>query len=75
MIHSLTILTTKKLELSRYGLVGESAKYPAKIAILTARAEEFKAALEIKDGSKLSVALQRAGEKAGVSRMRILMLH
>lgn len=54
------------LELSRYGLPEDSANYPAKIAILTARAEEFKAALEIKDESKLAVALRSAGEKAGI---------
>ncbi len=54
------------LELSRYGLSEDAAAYPAKIAILTARAEEFKAALEIKEGSKLAVALRSAGEKAGV---------
>ncbi|KAG7374869.1 hypothetical protein IV203_013964 [Nitzschia inconspicua] len=39
---------------------------PAKIAILTARAEEFKAALEIKDESKLAVALRSAGTAAGI---------
>jgi hypothetical protein len=54
------------LELSRYGLPKESSSYPAKIAVLTARAEEFKAALEIKDESKLAVALRSAGEKAGI---------
>ena len=40
---------------------------PAKIAILTARAEEFKAALEIKPDSKLAVAMRSAGERAGIS--------
>jgi len=54
------------LELSRYSLPENCAKYPPKIAILTARAEEFKAALEIKAGSKLAVALRTAGEKAGI---------
>eukprot|EP00531_Pseudo-nitzschia_arenysensis_P002932 CAMPEP_0116125978 /NCGR_PEP_ID=MMETSP0329-20121206/6091_1 /TAXON_ID=697910 /ORGANISM="Pseudo-nitzschia arenysensis, Strain B593" /LENGTH=287 /DNA_ID=CAMNT_0003620039 /DNA_START=141 /DNA_END=1001 /DNA_ORIENTATION=+ len=54
------------LELSRNGLSEDAAAYPAKIAILTARAEELKAALEIKEGSKLAVALRSAGEKAGV---------
>jgi hypothetical protein len=39
---------------------------PAKIAILTARAEELKAALEIKEESKLAVALRQAGNAAGV---------
>jgi hypothetical protein len=55
------------LAMSRHGLSGDDAKSPAKIAVLTARAEEFKAALEIKEGSKLAVALRRAGEKQGVS--------
>jgi len=59
------------LELSRYGLTEQFASYPAKIAILTARAEEFKAALEIKDGSKLAVALRSAGEKAGIENWGI----
>jgi hypothetical protein len=54
------------LELSRHGLTGEDAMSPAKIAILTARAEEFKAALEIKEGSKLAKALRNAGEAAGI---------
>lgn len=54
------------LGLSRYGLPEEFESYPAKIAILTARAEEFKAALEIKEGSKLAVALRSAGEKANI---------
>lgn len=40
---------------------------PPKAAILTARAEEFKAALEIKEGSKLAEAFRRTGEAAGVS--------
>jgi len=53
------------LELSRYGLP-KSSNCPAKIAILTARAEEFKIALEIKDSSKLAVALRTAGEDAGI---------
>jgi hypothetical protein len=39
---------------------------PAKIAILTARAEEFKGALEIKEQSKLAVALRQAGNANGV---------
>lgn len=54
------------LAMSRHGLSSEDAASPAKIAVLTARAEEFKAALEIKEGSKLSMALRRAGEKEGV---------
>jgi hypothetical protein len=54
------------LELSRHGLSDDDALSPAKLAILTARAEEFKAALEIKEGSKLAVALRTAGETAGI---------
>lgn len=54
------------LEVSRHGLAQDDATCPAKIAILTARAEEFKAALEIKDESKLAVALRSAGERAGI---------
>lgn len=38
---------------------------PAKPAILTARAEEFKAALEIKGSSKLAIAFRETGRKAG----------
>lgn len=40
---------------------------PPKIAILTARAEEFKIALQLKDDSPLVTALRQAGETAGVS--------
>lgn len=54
------------LAVSRHGLSGDDAASPAKIAVLTARAEEFKAALEIKEGSKLAVALRQAGEREGV---------
>ncbi|KAK1747789.1 hypothetical protein QTG54_001752 [Skeletonema marinoi] len=39
---------------------------PPKVAVLTARAEEFKAALEIKEGSKLAKALRRTGEMSEV---------
>mmetsp|Transcript_30276 Transcript_30276/g.88561 ORF Transcript_30276/g.88561 Transcript_30276/m.88561 type:complete len:353 (+) Transcript_30276:86-1144(+) len=39
---------------------------PPKVSILTARAEEFKAALELKEDSKLAVAFRSAGEDAGV---------
>lgn len=35
--------------------------------MLTARAEEFKVALEIKSSSKLAVAMRTAGERAGIS--------
>ena len=37
---------------------------PAKVAILTARAEEFKLALELKDDSKLGQALRKTGEQS-----------
>lgn len=40
---------------------------PAKVAILTARAEEFKAALELKASSSLARKFAQAGERAGVS--------
>ena len=39
---------------------------PSKVSVLTARAEEFKAALELKEDSKLAVSFRRAGEDAGV---------
>ena len=41
---------------------------PPKVAILTARAEEFKAALELKEDSKIAVALRQAAEASGVSQ-------
>jgi hypothetical protein len=40
---------------------------PAKVAILTARAEEFKLALELKADNPLSIAFARAGEAVGVT--------
>lgn len=55
------------LEVSRYGLSDEDKYSPPKVAILTARAEEFKAALEIKQTSKLAVAMREAGEKVGIT--------
>jgi len=67
------------LELSRYGISSlqktksrhhqqqqQQQQTPAKIAILTARAMEFKSILEIKPNSKLAVSLRTAGEKAGI---------
>eukprot|EP00560_Eucampia_antarctica_P009503 CAMPEP_0197829318 /NCGR_PEP_ID=MMETSP1437-20131217/5754_1 /TAXON_ID=49252 ORGANISM="Eucampia antarctica, Strain CCMP1452" /NCGR_SAMPLE_ID=MMETSP1437 /ASSEMBLY_ACC=CAM_ASM_001096 /LENGTH=287 /DNA_ID=CAMNT_0043430903 /DNA_START=162 /DNA_END=1023 /DNA_ORIENTATION=- len=39
--------------------------YPPKVAVLTARAEEFKIALELKENSKLAVAFRKTGEKMG----------
>lgn len=55
------------LEISRYGIADLDMAVPPKVAIVTARAEEFKVALEIKENSKLAVAMRTAGEKAGVS--------
>ena len=40
---------------------------PPKVAVLTARAEEFKAALEIKDESKLAQAFRRTGEASAIN--------
>jgi len=44
-----------------------STVIPPKLAILTARAEEFKVALELKANSKVAVALAKAGKAAGIS--------
>lgn len=55
------------LELSCYN--GEGVPpciTPPKVAILTARAEEFKIALELKDTSSLAIAFREAGEAAGI---------
>lgn len=52
------------LMLSMFPLQGNEK--PAKVAVLTARAEEFKAALELKESSKLAIAFRRAGENVGV---------
>ena len=41
---------------------------PPKIAILTARAEEFKAALELKESSSLAKAFRQAGEAEGIPK-------
>lgn len=41
---------------------------PPKVAILTARAEEFKAALELKESSSLAQAFRKAGEAEGVEQ-------
>eukprot|EP00581_Thalassiosira_minuscula_P008124 CAMPEP_0183705292 /NCGR_PEP_ID=MMETSP0737-20130205/2445_1 /TAXON_ID=385413 /ORGANISM="Thalassiosira miniscula, Strain CCMP1093" /LENGTH=326 /DNA_ID=CAMNT_0025932429 /DNA_START=169 /DNA_END=1149 /DNA_ORIENTATION=- len=40
---------------------------PPKVAVLTARAEEFKAALEIKDESKLAQAFRKTGESSKIN--------
>lgn len=55
------------LELSRRRSDGSFTETPPKVAILTARAEEFKVALELKETSKLAVAFRTAGEDIGVS--------
>ena len=55
------------LEISRHGISSDEAAVPPKVAILTARAEEFKMALEIKSSSKLAIAMRKAGEQAGIS--------
>mmetsp|Transcript_1977 Transcript_1977/g.2681 ORF Transcript_1977/g.2681 Transcript_1977/m.2681 type:complete len:310 (-) Transcript_1977:245-1174(-) len=39
---------------------------PPKVAILTARAEEFKLALELKEDSKLAVSFRKTGEATGI---------
>jgi len=44
----------------------ESPLVPPKVAVLTARAEEFKAALEIKEESKLAQAFRKTGESSKV---------
>jgi hypothetical protein len=54
------------LEVSLSGQSRNAEKCPPKVAILTARAEEFKAALELKEDSKVAVALRGAGESMGV---------
>jgi hypothetical protein len=40
---------------------------PPKVAILTARAEEFKVALELKETSKLAIAFREAGEEMNIA--------
>lgn len=43
-----------------------SLLWPAKVAILTARAEEFKMALELKPDSPLATTFRKAGEAVGI---------
>mmetsp|Transcript_7941 Transcript_7941/g.16648 ORF Transcript_7941/g.16648 Transcript_7941/m.16648 type:complete len:281 (-) Transcript_7941:535-1377(-) len=45
----------------------QSQPTPCKVAILTARAEEFKLALELKEDSSLAVAFRQAGQNLGIS--------
>jgi hypothetical protein len=55
------------LELSQYQGEGrELTMTPPKVAILTARAQEFKLALELKPTSKLARAFTKAGQAASV---------
>jgi hypothetical protein len=49
-----------------FELTVHSSSSPMNLAVLTARAEEFKAALELKPTSPICVKAKRAGEKAGV---------
>ena len=51
-------------ELSCYQLPSKTIQ-PAKVAILTARAEEFKIALQLKSSSKLAKAFRNTGKQAG----------
>lgn len=54
------------LELSRQRSDGSTTITPPKVAILTARAEEFKLALELKETSKLAIAFREAGEAINI---------
>jgi hypothetical protein len=54
------------LELSMYNPINGATMTPPKVAILTARAEEFKMALELKDSSSLAMTFKETGERAGV---------
>jgi hypothetical protein len=54
------------LEICSHGLPLADKTCPPKIAVLTARAEEFKMALEIKENSKLAVVMRSAGERMGI---------
>jgi hypothetical protein len=45
---------------------GKLQKCPPKVAILTTRVEEFKAALELKQDSKIAIALRTAARASGV---------
>jgi hypothetical protein len=55
-------VTEFMLQLSRSG----GSMTPPKVAILTARAEEFKAALELKETSKIAKAFKATGKAAGI---------
>jgi hypothetical protein len=54
------------LELSRRKSDGSTTNTPPKVAILTARAEEFKVALELKETSKLAISFREAGEEMSI---------
>lgn len=67
-LHSVTINKRAHEEhiSERGGNTGNSDLHisPPKVAVLTARAEEFKAALEIKEDSKLAKAFRKTGESS-----------
>jgi len=50
------------------GISTQEGLAPPKVAVLTARAEEFKLALELKDDSKLAKAFRKTGEDYGVEQ-------
>lgn len=56
------VISDDKVNKNTHGLV------PPKVAVLTARAEEFKIALELKDNSKLAKAFRKTGEDSGVEQ-------
>ena len=56
-----------QLSLGLGGMAVIDRRPPAKVAILTARAEEFKAALQFKDSHPVAVAFRKTGEGAGVT--------
>jgi len=50
------------------GISPEDGLAPPKVAVLTARAEEFKLALELKEDSKLAKAFRKTGQDYGVEQ-------
>jgi hypothetical protein len=50
------------------GIAPEDGLAPPKVAVLTARAEEFKLALELKEDSKLAKAFRKTGQDYGVEQ-------
>lgn len=67
-LHSVSLINDEIVDRveGRAGSVYMDKIDPPKVAILTARAEEFKAALELKEDSKLAVSFRRTGEDAGI---------